>query len=217
MSEKDSKTNKSSHYNDLKKKDKLTYSDIEEMVERLVSANASKWSFDGFTAEDIGQEIRKKCFSLLDKWNKDKPSGNPIWFFKRSVHNHVLNLKRDYSHKNPNYTPKDKYNTKAVASLESTDGVYVDEEKHNELDYKIINEEILSRLSPRNKRYYSQMLENMSFKGVPQASKKKIIEIMQEVMGLDTDGLIGDKKLGYIKNNGLIKYMSQFHTNPSGI
>ncbi len=176
------KPTKSEIFNKLKDKDKLAYEDIQELVEYLVLTNSYKYTFDGFGPEDIAQEIRKKCFLLIEKWNKDKAqqSGNPIWWFGRSIQNHLRNLRRDNNIKNPNYDSETK-TAKAMYSLESNS---IDASILNEnADFLLMSEEVRDHLNPKHRKYYDKMINDFSTQGIPISAKKKIFDVIREVIG----------------------------------
>lgn len=74
----------------------IKYDDITNIVEYLVRTKSRSYTFDCYTEDDIGQEIRIICFRALkhfdisrvkeDKWRN---------FFGRCVDNGLKNLKRD--------------------------------------------------------------------------------------------------------------------------
>ncbi len=74
----------------------LTYEDIHDIVERLVSLKSNNYTFDHFTADDIGQEIRMICLRALKHFDMEKIEKEK-WpnFFGRCVDNGLKNLKRD--------------------------------------------------------------------------------------------------------------------------
>lgn len=75
---------------------KLNYKDIEPIVEYLVKTKSRTYSFDCYTNEDIGQEIRIICFRALDHFDINRVKEDK-WqnFFGRCVDNGLKNLKRD--------------------------------------------------------------------------------------------------------------------------
>ncbi len=182
MPEKDKK-NKSEIYNKLKDKSELAYDDISDLVEYLIVTNVKKYTFDGFTEDDIAQEIRTKCFKLLTKWNNKRSTGNPIWFFAVAIRNYLYNLRRNHSRKNPNYNPKDKFHTPSMFCLDSENIEFAEIFQDNE--YDLLNEEIINKLTIKQRKYYHQMLKDMSLKGIPTSIKRKIIEAMKDVLGED--------------------------------
>lgn len=172
---------KSEAFKKLRDQSNLVYDDIQELVEYLVETNAYKYTFDGFSTDDIGQEIRKKCFLLLEKWNNKKGEGNPIWFFGLSVQNHLKNLHRDHNIKNPNYNPEDKFHTKSlnVFDIGSSNASAGDEN----LEFAIMSQEVREKLNPKYVKYYDQMMETFSTRDIPVSAKKKIFQKMRDVMG----------------------------------
>lgn len=74
----------------------LSYIDIEAIVERLVSLKSHNYTFDHFTSDDIGQEIRIICLKALKHFDIEKIEKDK-WpnFFGRCVDNGLKNLKRD--------------------------------------------------------------------------------------------------------------------------
>lgn len=80
----------------MSKKTELSYKDIEPIVEYLVKTKSRTYSFDCYTDEDIGQEIRIICFRALDHFDITRVKEDK-WqnFFGRCVDNGLKNLKRD--------------------------------------------------------------------------------------------------------------------------
>jgi hypothetical protein len=74
----------------------IKYSDIEDIVEYLVSTKSHSFSFDVYGADDIGQEIRIICFKALQHFDTARIE-KERWtnFFGRCVDNGLKNLKRD--------------------------------------------------------------------------------------------------------------------------
>jgi len=175
------KKSNSEKFKKLRNNPNLKYEDIQDLVEYLVETNSYKYTFDGFAVEDIAQEIRKKCFLLLDKWNNKKGEGNPIWFFGLSIQNHLKNLRRDHNIKNPNYNPNDKFHTKSMNSLDISD-INIGFEDYD-IDFSMMSNEVRDKLSPKYTKYYDEMMETFSTKGMPQSIKKKIFKKMKDVMG----------------------------------
>jgi DNA-directed RNA polymerase specialized sigma24 family protein len=86
-----------------KKKNKLSYEDISEIVEYLVATKAYQNTFDCYESDDIAQEIRIICLKALDHFDMSKVKDNKLVnFFGRCVDNSLKNLKRD---KYIRYTP----------------------------------------------------------------------------------------------------------------
>ena len=79
-----------------KSQTKLTYSDIEPIVEYLVKVKSHNHTFDCWTADDIGQEIRLICLKALTHFDVDRVEPTK-WknYFGRCVDNALFNLKRD--------------------------------------------------------------------------------------------------------------------------
>lgn len=175
--------NNSEKFKGLKFKDIISYDDIHDLVEYLVKTNAYKYTFDGFDVEDIGQEIRKKAFLLLEKWNNKRAKGNPIWFFGVSVQNHLKNLRRDNNIRNPNYDPENKLNTKGMCNID--DSEIGDIFTYEDYDFQIMSDEVRERLKGDKKllSYYDDIMQNISAKSIPQYIKIKIFDIMKDVIG----------------------------------
>lgn len=75
---------------------KLTYKDIEHIVEYLVKVKSRDYTFDCFEADDIGQEIRIIRFKALNHFNFDKVKEDKLVnYFGTCVDNRLRNLKRD--------------------------------------------------------------------------------------------------------------------------
>lgn len=76
---------------------RLTYKDIEPIVEYLVKVKAHKETFDCWDTEDIAQEIRIICLGALKKFNVERVTTNKgiINYFGTCVDNRLRNLKRD--------------------------------------------------------------------------------------------------------------------------
>lgn len=77
-------------------KKELKYSDIEDIVEYLVSTKSRSFSFDVYGADDIAQEIRIICYRALQHFDINRVE-RERWtnFFGRCVDNGLKNLKRD--------------------------------------------------------------------------------------------------------------------------
>jgi hypothetical protein len=74
----------------------LDYADIEEIVEYLVKVKAPVHTFDCFSEDDIGQEIRLICFKALNHFDMSRVKQDKLVnFFGRCVDNALKNLKRD--------------------------------------------------------------------------------------------------------------------------
>jgi hypothetical protein len=79
-----------------KKQKKLTYSEIEHIVEYLVKVKSDKYKFDYYDTDDIGQEIRIICLKVLGHFDFEKVKEDKwVNFFGRCVDNALKNLKRD--------------------------------------------------------------------------------------------------------------------------
>lgn len=74
---------------------KVTYQDIEDIVEYLVSKKSSMYRFGYYESDDIAQEIRLICLEKLDKLDTSQPREKWKNFFGRCVDNSLKNLKRD--------------------------------------------------------------------------------------------------------------------------
>ena len=74
----------------------LTYSEIEPIVEYLVKVKSNNYTFDCWTTDDIGQEIRMICFKAMTHFDSERVLPDK-WknFFGRCVDNALKNLKRD--------------------------------------------------------------------------------------------------------------------------
>ncbi len=204
---KPAKKNQSQKFNKLKEKPVLTYADIEEMVEYLVVTNQFKYRFDGFTDSDIAQEIRQKCFLLLEKWNNNRPEGNPIWFFGKSIQNHLKNLKRNHNLKNPNHNPKDKFNTRPLLSLDYKKLKH-NQSTENNMDWEMMSEEVRSRLTTTQRRYYDNMIKNWSTARIPTLIKKKISDVMENIMGEDILGDLPKHNTQFTDRNRNVGYFN---------
>ena len=78
---------------DKKKSPRLTYADIEDIVEYLVKTKSYGYTFDCYTTADIAQEIRIICFNALGKLDMDRVKDGKLQnFFGRCVDNGLKNL-----------------------------------------------------------------------------------------------------------------------------
>lgn len=78
------------------KKKTLSYEDIQPIVEYLIRAKASSYSFDVYGSDDIAQEIRIICMNALPKLDVERVKEGKLQnFFGRCVDNGLKNLKRD--------------------------------------------------------------------------------------------------------------------------
>jgi len=75
---------------------KLTYEEIEDIVEYLVKTKSHSYSFDCWSHEDIAQEIRIICFQKMESFDPSRVEKDK-WknFFGRCVDNALKNLRRD--------------------------------------------------------------------------------------------------------------------------
>ena len=79
-----------------KKKSKLSYDDISDIVEYLVKVKSHTYTFDCWAEDDIGQEIRLICYRVLDHFEMSRVNDEKLVnFFGRCVDNALKNLKRD--------------------------------------------------------------------------------------------------------------------------
>jgi hypothetical protein len=79
-----------------RKKSKLSYDDISDIVEYLVKVKSHTYTFDCYTEDDIGQEIRLICLRALDHFDMSRVNEEKLVnFFGRCVDNALKNLKRD--------------------------------------------------------------------------------------------------------------------------
>lgn len=77
-------------------KKRISYEDIEDIVEYLVRTKSYSYSFGSWSPEDIGQEIRLICFQKIKHFDPTRVEEDR-WknFFGRCVDNALKNLKRD--------------------------------------------------------------------------------------------------------------------------
>lgn len=90
-----------------KSSNKLTYEDIEDIVEYLVRAKARDNVFDCWDADDIAQEIRIICLKALDSFEPEKAMDRKtiINYFGTCVDTRLKNVKRDnYIRFNPPFS-----------------------------------------------------------------------------------------------------------------
>lgn len=75
---------------------KITYEDIEDIVEYLVRTKSYSSSFGCWAPDDIAQEIRIICFQKISDFDSSRyPRERWKNFFGRCVDNALKNLKRD--------------------------------------------------------------------------------------------------------------------------
>lgn len=81
----------------MAKKKKLTYKDIEPIVEYLVKVKSKQNTFDCWDVEDISQEIRIICLNALEEFDHKRATDEKhiLNYFGRCVDNRLKNLKRD--------------------------------------------------------------------------------------------------------------------------
>lgn len=73
----------------------VTYEDVEDIVEFLVSTKSHRFTFDCYTYDDIAQEIRIICFQRLGKLDTSRPREKWANWFGTCVDRALFNLKRD--------------------------------------------------------------------------------------------------------------------------
>jgi len=97
---------------------KLSWEEIEPIVEYLVKVKAHEYTFDCWDVEDIGQEIRIICFNALEKFEQSRAVDvkQITNYFGRCVDNRLKNLRRD---KYIRFTPS--ISKKQINKLSSTE------------------------------------------------------------------------------------------------
>jgi len=86
----------------------ISYEDVAEDIERLVSMKVNLYVIPGFDREDVAQEIRMVCVKALAKYDESKNHSTPFHFLARCADNRLRNLVRD----NAATLPKSKKNDK---------------------------------------------------------------------------------------------------------
>jgi len=189
----------------------LTYDDIEDIVEYLVKTKSRSYSFDCWTPEDIGQEIRLICFQKIKHFdpsriNKDKWKN----FFGRCVDNALKNLKRDnYLRASPihidleNMTPEEviefkktenysrwqKFQTTIKIKLKIFHPVPIDIlgdtikhcRFHEELEYKDLEKYVVDSAPLKLKRSLEKML-NGQRESVSQNNRRKVQLFIKKIL-----------------------------------
>lgn len=75
---------------------KISYDEIEAIVEHLVRVKSSSAVFDCWEPEDIAQEIRIICFNALEHFDRSRVKDDKLVnYFGRCVDYRLQNLKRD--------------------------------------------------------------------------------------------------------------------------
>lgn len=89
-----------------KKNQKISYEDIEAIVEQLVRIKSNNAVFDCWEIDDIAQEIRIICLNALEHFDEDRViDSKTINYFGRCVDYRLQNLKRDkYIRFTPHFT-----------------------------------------------------------------------------------------------------------------
>jgi len=93
----------------------LTYEDLAQDIERLVSMKSGLYIIPGYDREDIGQEIRMTCVKAISKYDAEKNHSTPFHFLARCVDNRLRNLLRDNA---ATLTKAQKDDPKAIARSE---------------------------------------------------------------------------------------------------
>jgi len=72
----------------------LEYNDIHDIVEYLIKAKSAKIKTIGiYDSDDIAQEVRVKCFKIINKFSSSK--GSAVNFFGVCIDNSLTDLKED--------------------------------------------------------------------------------------------------------------------------
>lgn len=90
----------------MEKNHKISYEDIEKIVEQLVRIKSSNAVFDCWEPDDIAQEIRIICLNALKHFDHDRViDSKAINYFGRCVDYRLQNLRRDkYIRFTPHFT-----------------------------------------------------------------------------------------------------------------
>jgi DNA-directed RNA polymerase specialized sigma24 family protein len=91
------------------RKRKLTYHDISPIVEYVAAVKSSKFGEIGiYSADDVAQEIRAKCYRILHKFNPKE--GTAFNFFGSCADNMLRDLRRKHTLRKTNVCYRCVYN-----------------------------------------------------------------------------------------------------------
>jgi hypothetical protein len=98
----------------------IKYSDVEQIIEKIALRLANKYKSISFLdPEDIKQEVRLKCFSILGEYNSARHDANIQAFFSISADNRLRDLKRGllYNPNNDDQYAKNKLSSTYVVEI----------------------------------------------------------------------------------------------------
>lgn len=167
----------------------ITYNELHEDIERLVSMKAGLYVIPGYDREDVGQEIRMTCAKALNRYDPDKNNSTAFHFLARCVDNRLKNLLRD----NASTLAKNKKDdNKAVARVEKKKklqgalsvGSDIDENQLGEYSspfyFTEFHETIEKRLPKEIKASFSLLINNGP-PAIPKSHLKIIKDTIREV------------------------------------
>ncbi len=70
------------------------YSSVSGIIETVVSSTIYKCRIPDIPPEDLGQEVRFKCFQAMHKFDPSRIGPSPFRYLKRVAENHIYNLRR---------------------------------------------------------------------------------------------------------------------------
>lgn len=167
----------------MKLPENMTEEQVLEVINRVINRIAPKYTFYGYTVDDIKQESYIICIKALERYDNKRPLEN---FISKNLSNRLKNFVRD------NYfiseSNEDRIKVLQPAQLDYEDSI-VDEYRRSREEFsyslteeKIDNEELNSFIDinlPASMRMdYLKMLENVY---IPKSRKTEIIEKIQEL------------------------------------
>jgi len=169
---------------------KVSYGDIEHVVEYLVAAKSSANVFYGWTRDDVAQEIRIICLNAIKHFDPEKAKTEKqiLNFFGRSVDNRLKNLKRDNYIKYDNTGCEEKQklverrlNIRHALPLDTiTDVAMGKSETFDECEYRDLLLFVYEKLDSKNKKIFNKMLSGA--KNVTQKQRASIRDAVSSIL-----------------------------------
>lgn len=161
----------------MKTPENLTEQQTLDVITKVVNRIAPKYTFYGYTVDDIKQESYIICIKALERYDNKRPIEN---FLSKNLSNRLKNFVRD------NYfisdSNDDRIRVMQPAQLDYEDSI-IDGDTYYSVDEDRIDKEELNSFIDINlpasmRMDYLKMLENIY---IPKARKNEIIEKIQEL------------------------------------
>ena len=161
----------------MKIPENMTEQETLDTITKVVNRISPKYTFYGYTVDDIKQESYIICIKALERYDNKRPLEN---FLSKNLSNRLKNFVRD------NYfisdTNDDRVKVLQPAQLDYEDSIIDGDSCYSIDDERLDKEELSSFIDvnlPASMRMdYLKMLENIY---IPKARKTEIVEKIQEL------------------------------------